>query len=306
MNKINDLTNKTFGTLTVLKRVENDKYGRTQWLCKCTCGKEVIKVGSSLTSGNTKSCGDKIHRPSQLKQNLVGQQFGKWTVLQRVENTKAGKAQWLCRCECGTERIHDTNTLTSGRTKSCGCSMTEYIDNSIDIQNQIFGNLKVIKRVGSDKYYHALWECECLLCGNHTIEDGVRLRNGKVLHCGCKAYRSHGELKIIQLLKENNILFEEQKKFKECIFPKTKYPAIFDFWVNNKYIIEYDGQQHFTYTNNSKWNTPEHLQYVTEHDQFKNNWCKENNIPIIRIPYTEYKNLKIEDLLLETSSFRIN
>lgn len=42
---------------------------------------------------------------------------------------------------------------------------------------------------------------------------------------------------------------------------------------------------------------------VQEHDIFKNNWCKENNIPIIRIPYTHLKDLCIEDLLLETSNF---
>ena len=34
-------------------------------------------------------------------------------------------------------------------------------------------------------------------------------------------------------------------------------------------------------------------------------WCKDNNIPLIRIPYTHYKELKIEDLLLETSKFKI-
>ena len=35
----------------------------------------------------------------------------------------------------------------------------------------------------------------------------------------------------------------------------------------------------------------------------KNNWCKENNIPIIRIPYTYQEKITIEDLLLESSNF---
>ena len=39
---------------------------------------------------------------------------------------------------------------------------------------------------------------------------------------------------------------------------------------------------------------------------FKNEWCKNNNIPIIRIPYAHLKELKIEDLLLETSQFIVN
>ena len=39
------------------------------------------------------------------------------------------------------------------------------------------------------------------------------------------------------------------------------------------------------------------------HDAYKNQWCKENNIPLIRIPYTHLKDLCIEDLQLETSKF---
>ena len=37
----------------------------------------------------------------------------------------------------------------------------------------------------------------------------------------------------------------------------------------------------------------------------KNHWCKDNNIPIIRIPYTHLDNLELSDLLLETSPFRL-
>ena len=35
----------------------------------------------------------------------------------------------------------------------------------------------------------------------------------------------------------------------------------------------------------------------------KSQWCKENNIPLIRIPYTQYNNLTIDDLKLDTSNF---
>ena len=42
-----------------------------------------------------------------------------------------------------------------------------------------------------------------------------------------------------------------------------------------------------------------------ERDAFKNEWCKENNILLIRIPYWHLKDLCIEDLKLETSKFII-
>lgn len=44
-----DLTGKHFGYLTVLSRAENDKHGKTQWLCRCICGKENVVAASDLT-----------------------------------------------------------------------------------------------------------------------------------------------------------------------------------------------------------------------------------------------------------------
>jgi hypothetical protein len=49
--------------------------------------------------------------------------------------------------------------------------------------------------------------------------------------------------------------------------------------------------------------TEEKFKYTQEHDSFKNQWCKDNNIPLIRIPYTHLKDLCLEDLLLETSKY---
>lgn len=43
--------------------------------------------------------------------------------------------------------------------------------------------------------------------------------------------------------------------------------------------------------------------YTHKHDLIKSKWCKENNIPLIRIPYTHFKNLTLDDLLLNTSKF---
>lgn len=56
-----DLTKQKFGRLTVIKRVENDKQGHSQWLCECECKNEdknkVIVRGIHLNKGAIKSCG---------------------------------------------------------------------------------------------------------------------------------------------------------------------------------------------------------------------------------------------------------
>ena len=75
----------------------------------------------------------------------------------------------------------------------------------------------------------------------------------------------------------------------------------FDFLIENTYLIEYDGEQHYF-----GWSYDiEDLKIQQQRDEYKNQWCKDNNIPLIRIPYTKLDTLCIEDLMLETTQFRV-
>ncbi len=51
-----DLTGKTFGRLTVL-RYAHHRSGKRYWDVKCACGKELTARGTSLTTGQRKTCG---------------------------------------------------------------------------------------------------------------------------------------------------------------------------------------------------------------------------------------------------------
>lgn len=57
VGKVNDLSGQYFGSLVVLKRVGSTKQGNATWLCRCTCGNEIIAVGSKLCLGRTTGCG---------------------------------------------------------------------------------------------------------------------------------------------------------------------------------------------------------------------------------------------------------
>ena len=60
MSRFNDLTGKTFGRLSVLRRLSEDegaKRGCPKWLCQCECGKITHTASTKLVSGLTKSCG---------------------------------------------------------------------------------------------------------------------------------------------------------------------------------------------------------------------------------------------------------
>lgn len=53
--------------------------------------------------------------------NLVGQRFGKLTVLERsASNSKSGNAKWLCKCDCGNTAIVIGSKLRNCHTTSCG------------------------------------------------------------------------------------------------------------------------------------------------------------------------------------------
>lgn len=58
--------------------------------------------------------------------DLTGKKFGRLTVIKRTSDNKRGKAQWICKCDCGktTHPILGTS-LTRGHTQSCGCLRTE-------------------------------------------------------------------------------------------------------------------------------------------------------------------------------------
>ena len=64
-------------------------------------------------------------------------------------------------------------------------------------------------------------------------------------------------------------MFEQQKTFNTCRFIDTNALAKFDFWVNNSYFIEFDGKQHYEYSD-CDWNTEEKFLKTVEHDNFKN------------------------------------
>lgn len=57
MPKSINLKGKKFHRLLVIKRIENTKDNKAQWLCLCDCGEYTKAKTSELTSGHKKSCG---------------------------------------------------------------------------------------------------------------------------------------------------------------------------------------------------------------------------------------------------------
>lgn len=230
--------------------------------------------------------------------NLLNQKFGKLTVIRRAPN-KNNKVFWECQCDCGNKTIVRSDQLIRGITKSCGCLHKENASkigrqNFKDLTGQKFGKLTAIypiKSILNSKYY---WFCTCD-CGNTVEVLGTSLTSGGTKSCGC--IKSIGEMNISLLLKDLNIPFiREYRIYNNNNNKYYKFDfAIIDINNNVKLFIEYDGIQHFGRI--SGWFTEERKQQLEKSDNFKNEYCKQHNIPLIRIPYWELNNINKEYLL---------
>lgn len=237
--------------------------------------------------------------------DLTGQTFNYLTVIEKGKKSNHGY-YWKCKCKCGNLIEVRGDCLKSGKSKSCGCYQKEKIKeighkNAKDLTNMRFGKLIAIEPISERKRGNIVWKCKCD-CGNEHYATSAVLLRGDTLSCG-RCLKSKGEMIISYLLKDNNIFFTTQAHFDTCKF-ENGYYGYFDFYVDNKYLIEFDGEQHFNY-NSRGWNNQEYFRKIQQHDNIKNNWCKDNNIPLIRIPYTKLDTLCIEDLLLDKTEYLI-
>lgn len=258
--------------------------------------------------------------------NLIGQKFNKLTVIEDTNFKDSSKKRlWKCLCDCGNITYVTSTNLKRGTIKTCGCSHIDAIKKAAkvsaekrrgiilnDITGIKFGELTAIKpdidkteanRKPNGKGAPTFWFCKCS-CGSTVSVNYSNLINGSTKSCGC--VKSRGETKIANILNNNNIKFEKQKWFDSCRFPDTNWVAYFDFYLPSyNLLIEYDGDQHF-YSKGSGWNNEECLANLKRKDNFKNEWCKNNGIPLIRIPYTHYKDIIIDDLIsLENNIFLV-
>jgi hypothetical protein len=102
---------------------------------------------------------------------------------------------------------------------------------------------------------------------------------------------SKGERKIRYWLLNNNIYFEPQHTFND-LKGLNNGLLKFDFAIleiDNKLkcLIEYDGIFHY-----KKQYDEDGFEALKYHDQFKNVYCKKNNISLLRIPYWEFNNIE--------------
>lgn len=238
------------------------------------------------------------------KIDLTDKEYEYYTVIDRnEERTKQNGRNvfWNCKCHCGNLFVATTTDINRQKTKSCGC-MAHYLTGKAhfqDITGETFGELQVLERdyekAQTSKKPVTYWKCKCS-CGNIISVDRTHLVGRGQSSCGCK--KSIGELNINKILSQNNIKYSTQYTNKKLETEKGGYLK-YDFAIlndNNEIIrlIEFDGPQHNKDTYDRFF---EAYDLIHQRDELKNKYCKDNNIPLVRIPYKKRDTMTLEDLM---------
>lgn len=319
-----DLTNQRFGRLIALREATNEEKEYKKgvfWYCLCDCGNTTVTRTHSLRCGETKSCGcyNKMRVAETQRAKVIdmtGQHYGRLTVLYYDKSSPPGETSWFCRCDCGNIVSAKRESLIAGKKMSCGCLKKERF--SLMAQNpnihfykketnNKYGKLTVIREYNSSidgeipNYGGKWWVCVCE-CGKKCIVNGSSLRTGNTTSCGC--CNSRGELEIRNLLEQNNIKYIDQ--FKVNIKQVSDNRLLrFDFAASTStdpfFFIEFDGIQHSEPV--EFFGGENYYKEMLKNDQLKNEFCINNHIPLIRIPYKMLSKMTIDDLLPSKSKY---
>lgn len=162
------------------------------------------------------------------------------------------------------------------------------------IQNKVLeetdGKLKLMNPDNFNNVKDYLY-FKCSKCGLEFKKQVTKIIHDNV---SCpNSSSSKGERKIIDILRKYNIDFEKEYIFDDFISNNGfNYKYDFGILLNEelKAIVEYDGAFH--YEPIEYFGGEERFEIRQRNDEIKDNYCKENNIPLIRIPYWDYENIE--------------
>lgn len=180
----------------------------------------------------------------------------------RFNNFKDGKH----RCECKSKPLVLTYEYVKNYIESCGYKLLS-------------------KEYKNNATYLLVW------CGNPNHKPyKVKFNNFKDCNSRCPECNttSKGEEKIKEILIKYNIKFNQQYLFNDC---RNIRPLPFDFYLPQYNItIEYDGRQHYK-LDCFNMNLLD-LMNLKYNDNKKTQYCNNNNIKLIRIPYWDFNNIE--------------
>ena len=208
----------------------------------------------------------------------------------------------LVRCKvCGYEwsaiakdlynkRLQKTNS--SGCPK-CGEKMRiKHRTKSLDqFKKELFLVNPFIEPIGEYINTHTPIKCKCKKCGHEWDGYPANLLNKSA---GCpKCHLSEGERRLINCLESLGINYSTQFSFPDLKNSKSLRFDAYD--INNNIAFEFNGEQHYfpvDFGKRGKEYAEEEYKLNLYRDNLKKEYCVENNIKLIVIPYWDISNLE--------------
>lgn len=176
-----------------------------------------------------------------------------------------------------------TNFISGSRCPHCN-NMNKKINSILEFEKML--NREGYRLLNWSNFKTRKSKIFTICPNNHIYEVSFdKFKQGRrCKHCNI----SKGEREIIKILSSNNINFLTEYKFNDC---RNKFLLPFDFYLPNLNIcIEYDGEQHYRL---GKFNNDLlDLMNLKRRDNIKTNYCKNNNIDLLRIPYWNFNNIE--------------
>lgn len=225
-----------------------------------------------------------------------------------LEEYQGVKNKILVSCKaCGCEwQTTPDNLLQNG---SCpNCAKIEAHNRQVKSNEQFLKDLSEVNPMLTplEPYYNDHTKI-LVKCNIHNYKWYVA--PNKILHrnTGCpKCSIYSNEKKIVDFFDNMGYSTEPQKRFEDCC---DKNPLPFDVYVRDlNLLIEYDGEGHYIPIPRggmSKEDAEKVLLLTQKHDEIKTRYCQLNNIPLIRIPYWENKNIELF-LTEQLQQYKIN
>lgn len=211
---------------------------------------------------------------------------GEYQILGKYVNTTTKTL--LKHTSCGYEWNITPDKFHQGtRCPKCGgkkkLTKEEFCEREKDIVSGEYNMLGEYVNVSTKTLFrHNICGCEWMIMPDN-FHQGNRCPK-------CK--QSRGEKLITNILETLNIPFESQKRFDSC---RYKLPLPFDFYVNDSFLVEFDGEQHFKpadFSGRGKEWADKSFKSGQLRDNIKTKWAKDNGIPLVRIPYAEFDNIE--------------